>query len=60
MNKYYVSCQLSDALSCISGVNRGPCPTTSGKPADVESQNGGSSVTYSNIRFGDLNSTYTV
>jgi cellulose 1,4-beta-cellobiosidase len=41
------------------GVKRGPCATTSGVPKDVESQNPGSSVTYSNIKVGDLNSTFT-
>ncbi|KAI0700609.1 cellulase [Cytidiella melzeri] len=41
------------------GVARGTCPTTSGVPADVESQDASASVTYSNIKFGDLNSTFT-
>ncbi|KAI9705709.1 MAG: Exoglucanase [Bogoriella megaspora] len=41
------------------GYARGTCSTSSGVPADVESQNAGSSVTYSNIKFGDLNTTYT-
>ncbi|KAB5588948.1 Glycosyl hydrolase family 7 protein [Ceratobasidium theobromae] len=40
------------------GVARGTCATTSGVPADVESQSPNSSVTYSNIRFGDIGSTY--
>lgn len=42
------------------GVNRGPCPTNSGVPHDVESQSPGATVTYSNIRWGEINSTYTV
>lgn len=43
----------------LPGVSRGPCPTTSGKPSDVESQSPGSWVTFSNIKFGDIGSTYT-
>ncbi|CAE6419937.1 unnamed protein product, partial [Rhizoctonia solani] len=41
------------------GVARGSCPTTSGDPKDVESQSPNASVTFSNIRFGDIGSTYT-
>ncbi|GLB38003.1 putative glycosyl hydrolase 7 (cellulase C) family protein [Lyophyllum shimeji] len=41
------------------GVKRGTCATTSGVPTDVESQAPNSSVTYSNVRFGDIGSTYT-
>lgn len=41
------------------GVARGTCPTDSGVPATVESDSPNASVTYSNIRFGDLNSTYS-
>nr|BAA76365.1 cellulase [Irpex lacteus] len=41
------------------GVARGTCPTTSGVPSQVEGQEGSSSVIYSNIKFGDLNSTFT-
>ncbi|CAE6420252.1 unnamed protein product [Rhizoctonia solani] len=41
------------------GIARGSCPTTSGVPADVESKSPNASVTYSNIRFGDLGSTYS-
>jgi len=41
------------------GVARGTCPTTSGVPSDVESQYPNASVTYSNIRFGDIGSTTT-
>jgi cellulose 1,4-beta-cellobiosidase len=40
------------------GVARGTCSIDSGKPADVESQHGDASVTYSNIRSGDIGSTY--
>jgi len=41
------------------GIARGTCATTSGKPSDVESQYPNSSVTFSNIKWGDLNSTFT-
>lgn len=41
------------------GVARGACATTSGKPSDVESQSPNASVTFSNIKFGDIGSTYS-
>ncbi|KAF8600085.1 cellobiohydrolase I [Ceratobasidium sp. AG-I] len=41
------------------GVTRGRCATTSGDPKDIETNNANASVTYSNIRFGDIGSTYT-
>ncbi|PPR06726.1 hypothetical protein CVT26_001331 [Gymnopilus dilepis] len=41
------------------GVARGTCPTDSGVPATIETSDASASVTYSNIRFGDLNSTFT-
>ncbi|CAE6403024.1 hypothetical protein ACGC1H_001085 [Rhizoctonia solani] len=41
------------------GVARGTCATTSGVPSDVETNSPNASVTYSNIRFGDLGSTYS-
>jgi len=41
------------------GGPRGTCATTSGIPANVESQSAGASVTYSNIKFGPINSTFT-
>jgi cellulose 1,4-beta-cellobiosidase len=41
-----------------AGGPRGTCPTTSGVPADVEAQSPGASVTYSNIKFGPINSTF--
>ncbi|KAF1327778.1 putative glycosyl hydrolase family 7 protein, partial [Globisporangium splendens] len=42
------------------GVARGSCPITSGKPAEVETQYPESTVKYSNIRVGDIDSTYQV
>ncbi|KAH9920229.1 glycoside hydrolase [Epithele typhae] len=41
------------------GVARGTCATTSGAPADVEANGASVSVTYSNIKVGTLNSTFT-
>jgi cellulose 1,4-beta-cellobiosidase len=41
------------------GADRGPCATTSGDPKDVESQSPDSSVKFSNIRFGPIDSTYS-
>ncbi|OBZ73447.1 Exoglucanase 1 [Grifola frondosa] len=41
------------------GVSRGPCATISGVPADVESQSPGASVIFSNIKFGDIGSTFS-
>jgi cellulose 1,4-beta-cellobiosidase len=41
------------------GGPRGTCAVSSGVPATVESVSPGASVTYSNIRFGPINSTYT-
>jgi cellulose 1,4-beta-cellobiosidase len=42
------------------GAARGSCDTSSGVPADVESNYGSSKVVYSNIRFGPIGSTVTV
>jgi cellulose 1,4-beta-cellobiosidase len=41
------------------GVSRGSCSADSGVPATVESVSGGSSVTYSNIKWGAINSTFS-
>ncbi|KAI0042979.1 glycoside hydrolase family 7 protein, partial [Auriscalpium vulgare] len=41
------------------GVTRGPCIASSGEPIVIESVSGSASVTYSNIKFGDIGSTYT-
>merc|ERR1712061_296214 len=43
--------------SSAPGAARGSCSTDSGKPDDVESNAPDSSVTYSNIRFGEIGST---
>jgi cellulose 1,4-beta-cellobiosidase len=41
------------------GVARGTCAITSGVPANVESESPNSYVTYSNIRVGAINSTFS-
>jgi len=41
------------------GIARGNCSATSGDPATVESGSPNASVTFSNIKFGALNSTYS-
>ena len=48
------------AASTKAGAARGTCATTSGKPSDVESTTPNASVTFSYIKFGALNSTYTL
>ncbi|WPH04368.1 Hypothetical protein R9X50_00725800 [Acrodontium crateriforme] len=44
--------------SSTPGVARGTCPADSGKPSDVESSSPNAYVTFSNIKFGPLGSTY--
>ncbi|KAI0033632.1 cellobiohydrolaseI [Vararia minispora EC-137] len=41
------------------GISRGPCATTSGVPATVEAQSPNAQVTYSNIKFGPIGSTFS-
>lgn len=40
------------------GGPRGPCPTTSGKPDEVERDYPNSRVAFSNVSIGDIGSTY--
>ncbi|CAK4225881.1 unnamed protein product [Aphanomyces euteiches] len=44
----------------LPGVGRGSCPITSGVPSEVESKYPNATVTYSNIRVGDLWTTTSV
>jgi cellulose 1,4-beta-cellobiosidase len=46
------------AAAGTPGAARGSCSTSSGAPTDVESASGSASVTYSNIKWGPLNSTF--
>lgn len=48
----------TDASASAPGAARGDCPTSSGVPADVESNNANAQVKYSNIRFGPIGSTF--
>ncbi len=47
-----------DKDASTPGVSRGPCPTSSGDPKDVESNSPGATVIYSNIKYGPIGSTY--
>lgn len=49
----------TDADASKPGIARGTCATTSGSPSDIENNSPNASVVYSNIRFGDLDSTYS-
>ncbi|CAE6384801.1 unnamed protein product [Rhizoctonia solani] len=49
----------TDRPASQPGVARGTCATTSGVPKDVETNSPNASVTYSNIKFGDIGSTYS-
>jgi cellulose 1,4-beta-cellobiosidase len=49
----------TNATASTPGAARGSCSTSSGAPSDVESNNADASVTYSNIKFGPINSTFT-
>ncbi|KAJ7455769.1 cellulase [Mycena latifolia] len=49
----------TNASASSPGVTRGPCSTTSGDPKTVEASEGSNSVTFSNIKWGDLNSTFS-
>jgi len=49
----------TDKSATSPGVARGTCATTSGVPADVESSASSAAVTFSNIKFGPIGSTYS-
>ncbi|KAF5359540.1 hypothetical protein D9756_003282 [Leucocoprinus leucothites] len=49
----------TDADPSKPGIARGTCSTDSGVPSEIEVSEADASVTYSNIRFGDIGSTYT-
>ena len=40
------------------GVSRGSCSTSSGKPEDVESQHPDANYMVSDIKYGDIDTTY--
>jgi cellulose 1,4-beta-cellobiosidase len=47
----------TDQPSSKPGVARGTCSKDSGKPSDVENNHGDASVTFSNIKYGEIGST---
>ncbi|KAJ7823413.1 cellulase [Mycena olivaceomarginata] len=49
----------TDASASKPGVVRGPCSTTSGDPKTVESTEGSNQVIFSNIKFGDIGTTFS-
>jgi cellulose 1,4-beta-cellobiosidase len=48
----------TDKDASTPGVGRGTCATDSGKPDDVETNSPGSTVVFSNIKFGPIGSTF--
>uniref|UniRef100_A0AAV1UL03 cellulose 1,4-beta-cellobiosidase (non-reducing end) n=1 Tax=Peronospora matthiolae TaxID=2874970 RepID=A0AAV1UL03_9STRA len=48
----------AEADSTRPGVKRGSCPTSGGRPAEVEFQHPDANVKFMNIRVGDIGSTY--
>lgn len=48
----------TDKDPSIPGVARGECATDSGKPEDVQKKNANAKVTFSNIKFGPIGSTF--
>jgi len=48
----------ANVTATIPGIARGNCPITSGVPSQVESEYPNSNVKFSNIKFGDIGSTY--
>jgi cellulose 1,4-beta-cellobiosidase len=49
----------TDKDPSLPGISRGPCPTDSGDPATIEKEQGSATVTYSNIKIGDIGTTYS-
>ncbi|KAF5354177.1 hypothetical protein D9756_007080 [Leucocoprinus leucothites] len=49
----------TDADASQPGIARGTCATDSGAPEDVESSAADATVTYSNIKFGDIGTTFS-
>jgi cellulose 1,4-beta-cellobiosidase len=49
----------TDADPNKPGIARGDCPTSSGDPSETESQYPNAQVVFSNIKVGDIGSTYS-
>jgi len=47
-----------NADTSYPGVVKGPCPTTGGKPSDIEKLYPNSYVQFNNIKVGPIGSTY--
>ncbi|PFH53666.1 glycoside hydrolase family 7 protein [Amanita thiersii Skay4041] len=47
-----------DKDSSLPGVAHGPCSSSAGLPIDIESQSPSATVTFPNIRYGDIGSIY--
>ncbi|KKF96734.1 Exoglucanase 1 [Ceratocystis platani] len=45
--------------STAAGSARGECSTSSGKPSDIRASDANSKVIFSNIKFGDIGTTFT-
>jgi len=57
-NMHWLDSTLPNDAKGKPGAERGECPTTGGTPEQVEAAGAGASVTFSNIKFGDINSTF--
>ena len=49
-----------DYNNWLDSGQEGPCTKNQGKPSNIKSQHPGTSVTFSNLRWGDIDSTYDV
>ena len=50
----------SQYMNWLDSGSSGPCSSSAGNPATIEAQTPGTYVTFSNIRWGDIGSTYSV
>ena len=48
----------ADGDASVPGIARGPCPTDSGNPPDVENEQADATVKFSNIGYGPIGSTF--
>mmetsp|Transcript_92306 Transcript_92306/g.197782 ORF Transcript_92306/g.197782 Transcript_92306/m.197782 type:complete len:628 (-) Transcript_92306:23-1906(-) len=44
----------------MPGIARGPCPRSAGRPEDLHADNSGAFVRYTDLRYGDIGTTYSV
>ncbi|KAF2423605.1 1,4-beta-D-glucan cellobiohydrolase-like protein [Tothia fuscella] len=57
-NMLWLDSQFPPEKASAPGGPRGECPASGGSPEAVEAAAGDASVTFSNIKFGDLNTTF--